>query len=94
MYLVVAYDIAENRKRRKLHKALKALVDPVQKSVFEGDLEDGSLADLLKTIEGAIDAETDTVRVYRLCARCQPVTEVLGNGVVVEVEQDPDDCLA
>lgn len=89
MYVVIAYDIVADRRRRKLHKALQGWLEHVQKSVFEGELEDARFPQLLDRIRGVIDFEEDTVRVYRLCLRCRPQTEVIGTGIYVETD-DPD----
>ena len=40
MYLLLCYDILGNARRQQLHTRLKAFLRPVQKSVFEGPLDD------------------------------------------------------
>jgi len=83
MYVVVTYDVVENKRRRKLFARLHGFVTPVQKSVFEGEIPDARHALLLDTIRKAIDPETDTVRVYRLCARCRPAVDLIGTAWTV-----------
>ncbi len=87
MYLVVCYDVVQNRRRGRLLRKMKEYLSHVQKSVFEGELEDSRLESLRKMILDEIDPAEDTVRIYHLCARCVPVTEVLGTGVYVEEEE-------
>jgi CRISPR-associated protein Cas2 len=84
MYLVVCYDIVSNRRRARLMKRLKDFLPHVQKSVFEGELSDQRAVELRQMILKEIDPAEDTVRLYHLCARCIPATEVLGVGFYVE----------
>lgn len=84
MYLVVCYDVVSDRRRARLLKRLKGFLPHVQKSVFEGEISDARAVALRQMIRDEIDAATDTVRIYHLCGRCIPATEVLGTGVYVE----------
>jgi CRISPR-associated protein Cas2 len=81
VHLVVCYDIVENRRRNRLLRKMKEYLSHVQKSVFEGELEDSRLESLRQMILEEIDPGEDTVRIYHLCGRCVRVTEVLGTGV-------------
>ena len=71
MYVVVAYDVSENRRRRRLQKALGEYLEHVQKSVFEGEIDVPSYSRMLERIEAEIEHETDTVRVYHICLGCR-----------------------
>lgn len=92
MNVVVCYDVSEDRRRTRLMKRLRALLTHVQKSVFEGDLTDERLTQLQATILDEIDPETDTVRIYRRCARCGDSTAVLGTGIYVDTD-DADEIM-
>jgi CRISPR-associated protein Cas2 len=87
MRLVVCYDVVQDRRRAKLHKRLRDFLEPVQKSVFEGDLPARRLPDLIEAVDLVIDHEVDNVRVYELCRGC--VGLVVHRGVAHEV-RDPD----
>lgn len=71
MFIVVAYDIADDRRRTRLHKALKHFGTAVQESVFECHLTAPQLAQMKRVIEAIFDAETDHVRFYHLCEACR-----------------------
>lgn len=86
-HLVVAYDVTDDRARARLAKYLSGYFDRVQKSVFEGEIDDDKRARLAAEAARLIDQEQDTVRVYALCARCCAATEIVGTGTFVE----PDD---
>ena len=78
MWVVVAYDIPDDTRRARLHRRLKGLLEPVQKSVFEGEVAAGGLARLRKIVEHRIDLEEDDVRIYVLCGGCRGSTLLLG----------------
>ena len=84
MYLVVCYDIVSDRRRARLLRKLKGFLPHVQKSVFEGEITDARLVELRERIAQTIDPAEDTVRIYHLCGRCIPATELVGTGVYVE----------
>jgi CRISPR-associated protein Cas2 len=84
VYVVVCYDVVCDRRRARLLKRLKGYLEHVQKSVFEGELSDARLVALRAMVLRQIDPGEDTVRIYHLCGRCIPGTEVLGLGVYVE----------
>lgn len=88
LHLVVTYDIVDDYKRTRLAKFLKGYLDHVQKSVFEGDIQEWHLEKLRQGIRERIDLTVDSVRLYTLCVRCQGVTEIIGTGVYVEHEDD------
>ena len=90
-FVVVAYDVGCDRRRRRLHKRLKSHLPRVQKSVFEGPGEGKDLAAIRQAIRKSIDPETDTVRLYRLCPRCFPRTELFG--VAEQVPEEAEDVL-
>ncbi|GIW95116.1 MAG: CRISPR-associated endoribonuclease Cas2 [Pirellulaceae bacterium] len=88
MYIVVAYDVVLDRRRTRLAKRLKGFLQHVQKSVFEGDIAEERLEELRAIIWNEIDPSEDSVRIYHLCQRCIPLTEVMGQGIYVETEAD------
>ncbi len=88
MYVVVCYDIVSDRRRARLLKRMKGFLPHVQKSVFEGQITDARLVEMRDMIQGEIDMDEDAVRVYHLCGRCIPATEVIGVGTYVEPEED------
>ena len=76
MFIVIAYDISDNQRRTRLHKALKHFGFAVQESVFECHLTDGQLARLKGMVAALIDPRVDHVRVYYLCEACQRRNEM------------------
>jgi CRISPR-associated protein Cas2 len=69
-FVVVAYDIPDDRRRERLHDALLNYGTPVQYSVFECLVEAKELARLKKQVSRIIRPRLDHVRYYYLCAAC------------------------
>lgn len=88
MFVVVAYDIVDDKKRTRLAKALLNFGRRVQKSVFEAIVDDKQLLKMKAEVEKHMDMETDSVRYYFLCQKCLPATVVSGWGTVTEDESD------
>lgn len=80
LHIVVAYDIIDDRRRNRLARFMMGYLDRVQKSVFEGEIEEKRLQPMKEGIENIIDQAEDSVRVYDLCARCVPAVEIIGRG--------------
>jgi len=84
-FLVVAYDIPDDRRRQRLHHRLEGFGTPVQYSVFECLLEAKDVARLKRAVARTISKRKDHVRYYYLCAACQKRIETtLGAEVVHE----------
>ena len=87
MFIIVCYDIVDNKRRSRIAKVMKSYGYRVQKSVFECQLDDDrKYLQMKKAIEKTINREEDSVRYYFLCARCQGNVEVSGWGVIREEE--------
>lgn len=78
MYIVVSYDIPEDKRRTKIHSILKSYGEWVQYSVFECDLTNAQYAKLRSRLGKLIKPETDSIRFYFLCACCQGKVERIG----------------
>jgi CRISPR-associated protein Cas2 len=83
MLAVVAYDITSNRRRARLHRRLKEFGLNTQKSVFECEVNRYTLSALAALARELVDEQTDSFRIYRLCARCQRKVAVSGQGLKV-----------
>jgi CRISPR-associated protein Cas2 len=84
MFVVVTYDIVDDRQRLRLARVLTNYGQRVQKSVFECRLDDRLFLQMKTQVDKVIDPEEDSVRYYFLCPRCQRHIEVSGWGSVRE----------
>lgn len=83
MDVLIAYDVATDSSagRRRLRKVAQLCVahgQRVQKSVFECDLTDVQLEELLYRLLAVIDDREDSLRVYRLREPRDRYTAVYG----------------
>jgi len=78
MFVLVSYDIPDDRRRARLAKVLQDYGERVQYSVFECNLNQVQLKRLLREIGNVIEEKMDSVRVYRLCPACVGQIVALG----------------
>ncbi len=86
-FVLVVYDISNDRRRTRLHDTLLDYGSPVQYSVFECLLDEKGLARMKQAVRKVIRPQVDHVRFYYLCAECVRKTEVTGRGE--EVLEEP-----
>jgi CRISPR-associated protein Cas2 len=86
-FIVVAYDIPNDKRRTRLRKALENFGTPVQYSVFECLLTPPERAKMEKAVARLIKPTLDSVRYYPLCAECRAkiTTTAAGREVTHEV---------
>ena len=87
MYVVVSYDIIDDRSRYKVSKALLNYGRRVQKSVFECIVDEKNFLVMKEDLEKNIDFSKDSVRYYFLCKKCISAIEIAGCGTVTEDEK-------
>jgi CRISPR-associated protein Cas2 len=87
MFYVVSYDIADTPRRTKIAKILEDFGDRVQYSVFECLLEKELLGKMFDRLEKVVKDNEDSIRVYALCANCEKVIKVIGQGEVAKEEK-------
>ena len=78
MYVVISYDIPEDKRRTKIHKMLKSYGQWMQYSVFECSLTQTQYAKLRSRLSKVIKPDTDSIRFYFLCGCCQDKVERIG----------------
>lgn len=88
MRLIIAYDITDDRRRRRLAKALEGCATRVEYSVFETDASRESERRIRRIIEKEASPAEDHVRLYRLCRGCESRTWIWGSGGFVDAPED------
>ncbi len=79
-FVVVSYDISDDGRRNQAAQLLLDYGVRVQRSVYECRLDVDTFAQMKARLETIIDWETDSVRYYFLCRRCEDRTETSGQG--------------
>ncbi|HXG67502.1 MAG TPA: CRISPR-associated endonuclease Cas2 [Blastocatellia bacterium] len=86
-FVIAAYDIADEKRLRKVAAMMEDYGTRVQRSVFECLLPEEKLMQLVREIETLIHPQQDTVRLYWLCGACRERVQIYGLG---QLTADPD----
>ncbi|MDR4506846.1 MAG: CRISPR-associated endonuclease Cas2 [Candidatus Brocadiaceae bacterium] len=86
MFLVVTYDIIDDKRRSRVAKTMEDYGTRVQYSVFECNLDEDIFEEMLAALTGHIDHEKDSIRFYILCKGCVTSVKMLGKGELTEDE--------
>lgn len=86
MYVVVSYDVAGDRRRRKIAKVMESFGTRKQYSVFDCTLDEGRLQKMKKKLNRLLKPEQDSIRIYRICERCRSSIEIMGTGTIKDDE--------
>ena len=82
VYVLIIYDIVENKKRLQLAKFLQGYGFRVQKSSFEAKISKQKYLQMLKKI-GDFAGEEDSIRVYKIIGNGQ--VSIFGNALQIEI---------
>ena len=85
-FLVVVYDISDDKRRTRLHDRLRDYGTPVQYSVFECLLDAKQQAKMMAMIKRTIRVKSDHVRIYTVCDGCLKKTWISDAGQDVLAE--------
>lgn len=87
-FVIISYDISNDKRRTKIMKALEDYGTRVQYSVFECHLQSKELERLKKRLTPLVNPKDwDSIRFYYLCINDVLRTEIIGKG---QVTIDPD----
>ena len=81
-FVLVVYDISNDRRRTKLHDLLLDFGTPVQYSAFECRLTGRDLLKMKNGVKRLIRPRKDNVRYYYLCANCVDAMEASQPGEI------------
>lgn len=87
MFVVVSYDIVDDKKRARVANILKDYGERVQYSVFEANLTKNMFDRMLKEVLKYIADREDSLRIYQLCEECQKKVKIYGIGKITEDEE-------
>lgn len=83
-FVVIAYDIPNNKRRTRLHKKLKDFGNPIQYSVFECLLDRDEIVEMKAAVDKIIKPRLDHLRYYHLCGSCRKKIDVIGRSEIVQ----------
>lgn len=82
MFLVVSYDIPDDKRRIRIANCLENFGIRVQYSVFECLLDKERLKGMAELIGSLIDEKEDSVRIYLICESCLKRIKLYGIGEI------------
>jgi len=83
---VVCYDISDDKTRNLMSERLLDFGVRIQESVFECVLDEEAEERMVEHLDKVPLADTDRVRIYRICQNCVDTVRIYGPG---EVTSDP-----
>lgn len=81
-FIVICFDVRDERRLRKISSELENYGQRVQRSVFECWLDDNDLFALKKSLTQLANAEQDQIRYYSLCPKDVADIQIDGPGSV------------
>ena len=84
MLVLIAYDVANERRLQKVAKTCEGFGMRVQYSLFECHLTETELDDLWDRLESLIDDTEDRIVAYRLDSRSSSLTRTAGTMVCMD----------
>lgn len=85
LYILIIYDIVDNKRRNKFAKKMNGYGFRVQKSAFEAIISENLYRNLLKEIPGLINKKEDNIRVYKI--RGQGEVSLFGESIQIHDEE-------
>lgn len=88
MNLIVAYDIADDKRLTRVAKVMLDYGVRVQKSIFEVEATPPVFRELIDRVEKIIVSEEDGVKYFPLCDKCAGTVEIIGNGQLTDPDRE------
>ena len=76
VYVLILFDISNDKKRQMLVKTLKSYANRIQNSVFDAYLRRRQIRDLKKSLtricaNKTLDSQSDQIRIYEISSNCE-----------------------
>ena len=84
MIYIVAYDIANNRRRLKVAKILESWGYRIQESVLQLRLDSATLARVRARLAALISESDDVIHIYPICSSCADRADILGAAIALD----------
>ena len=88
MNMIVAYDIADEKRLVRVAKVMLDYGVRVQKSIFEVQITPPVFRELKSRVEKIILAEEDGVKYFPLCEKCADAVEIIGQGQFTDPDRE------
>ena len=74
---IIAYDIADNKRRLRVAKTLESWGYRIQESVFQLRLDSATLARVCSRLAALISETDDAIHIYPICSSCADLEEIV-----------------
>lgn len=88
MVVVVAYDIVDSRRLRRIAKIMEDYGNRVQRSIFEVSLSPKSFLVMVRRIKRELDLSLDGVKFFPLCGECDKRNDIIGIGQYIDFKKE------
>ena len=84
MIYIIAYDIADNKRRLRVAKTLESWGYRIQESVFQLRLDSATLARVRSSLAVLISESDDVIHIYPICSSCADHADILGAAIALD----------
>lgn len=84
MIYIIAYDIADNKRRLCVAKTLESGGYRIQETVFQLRLDSATLACVRFRLATLISEGDDVIHIYPICSSCAGRADILGAAVALD----------
>ena len=84
MIYIIAYDIADSKRRLRGSKTLESWGYRIQESVFQLRLDSATLARVCSRLAALISETDDVIHIYPICSSCAGRADILGAAVALD----------
>lgn len=88
MNMIVAYDIADEKRLARVAKVIKDYGIRVQKSIFELEISPLTFTEMKARVEKEMVPEEDGVKYFPLCEKCAGTLEIIGQGIFIDPDEE------
>ena len=81
---IIAYDIADNKRRLRVAKTLESWGYRIQESVFQLRLDTATLARVRARLAALMSEGDDVVHIYPICSSCADRADILGAAIALD----------
>ena len=84
MICIIAYDVADNKRRLRVAKTLESWGYRIQESVFQLRLDTSTLARVRSSLAALISDAEDVIHIYPICSSCADRADILGAAIALD----------
>ena len=81
---IIAYDIADTKRRLRVAKTLGSWGYRIQESVFQLRLDSTTLARVHDRLDALISDAEDAIHIYPICSSCADRADILGAAIALD----------